>query len=464
MTDPMIKPIIKNFTPEWKRDGSVWEAYRRSCPTDSAARRLIETVRSAESNGALVVQGRATSKLEAPQTRRVKSKTVLPSTREMTFSHALDADFNVCDYPSLHTLHSAFYSDQRSIEYLYPVFSPSKPAGFADILIPSHHYWSPLSEFTYEAEFRRGLTKSPTDIDWALKKNTSYWRGKVTRGADTPPGHGSSFQKQRLVKMANQETMATNRVLVGFEPKTASITALSVPIAIANKATSDVAMACDPSLGECSYLRSLGYRVEPPAPMSEAWKHKFVLDIDEIGFSPRFPALMESKSAVVKSSIQREFWRGWAQPWCASLFLSFAQFSQTTDLLDLQETLHPALVVLFRAAQHPDLFRRLPYLARRQAGQPLRHCSDRPHTPFASPRAPRQRRWDAVRHGQGAEGDRRSWCGVEAAAFAEGGHGSAFLARCAFLISSADTALFAGLRIPSVLGVRASRHGERGFG
>lgn len=316
MTDPMIKPIIKNFTPEWKRDGSVWEAYRRSCPTDSAARRLIETVRSAESNGALIVQGRATSKLEAPQTRRVKSKTVLPSTREMTFSHALDADFNVCDYPSLHTLHSAFYSDQRSIEYLYPVFSPSKPTGFADILIPSHHYWSPSSEFTYEAEFRRGLTKNPTDIDWALKKNTSYWRGKVTRGADTPPGHGSSFQKQRLVKMANQETMATNRVLVGFEPKTASITALSVPIAIANKATSDVAMACDPSLGECSYLRSLGYRVEPPAPMSEAWKHKFVLDIDEIGFSPRFPALMESKSAVVKSSIQREFWRGWAQPWC----------------------------------------------------------------------------------------------------------------------------------------------------
>ncbi|BGP24951.1 capsular associated protein [Rhodotorula toruloides] len=315
MTDPMIKPIIKNFTPEWKRDGSVWEAYRRSCPTDSAARRLIETVRSAESNGALVVQGRVTSKLEAPQTRRVKSKTVLPSTREMTFSHALDADFYVCDYPSLHTLHSAFYSDQRSLEYLYPVFSPSKPTGFADILIPSHHYWSPSSEFTYEAEFRRGLTKNPTDIDWALKKHTTYWRGKVTRGADTPPGHGSSFQKQRLVKMANQEAMATNRVLVGFEPKTASITALSVPIAIANKATSDVAMACDPSLGECSYLRSLGYRVEPPAPMSEAWKHKFVLDIDEIGFSPRFPALMESKSAVVKSSIQREFWRGWAQPW-----------------------------------------------------------------------------------------------------------------------------------------------------
>ncbi|GJN90764.1 hypothetical protein Rhopal_003778-T1 [Rhodotorula paludigena] len=331
-SDPMITPSLKGFAPEWKRDGNVWEAYRRSCPTDSAARRLIESVRSAETHGSLVVQGRASSKLEAPQTRRLKSKSVLPVTREMTFSHDLDADFNMCDYPSLHTLHSAFYSDQRNIEYLYPVFSPSKPAGYADVLIPSHHYWSPSSEFTYELEFRRGRTKVPTDMDWELKKPSAYWRGKVTRGADTPPGHGSSFQKQRLVKMANQESTSASRVLVSFDAKTAALSALAVPVGIANKATSDIAMACDPQLGECSYLRTLGYRVEPPAPMSDAWKHKFVLDVDEIGFSPRFPALMESKSAVVKSSIQREFWRGWVQPWKHFIPLS----SSYSELYNLQ--------------------------------------------------------------------------------------------------------------------------------
>jgi hypothetical protein len=233
----------------------------------------------------------------------------------MTFSPDLDASFDICDTPSLHTLHSAFYSDQRSIDHLYPVFSPSKPPGYADILIPSHHYWSPSSEFTYEWEMQRGRTKSPSDLNWEIKKPTAYWRGKVTRGADTPAGHGASFQKQRLVKMANQASMEIPRVLVAFDSKTAGLDSISAPVGIVNKVTSDIAMACDPSLGECSYLRSLGYRVEPPAPLSDAWKHKFVLDIDEIGFSPRFLALMESKSAVVKSSIQREFWRGWAQPW-----------------------------------------------------------------------------------------------------------------------------------------------------
>ncbi|GAA6021931.1 hypothetical protein JCM11491_004798 [Sporobolomyces phaffii] len=330
MSDPMITPHIKNFSPEWKHDGSIWESYRRSCPPESAARRLVETVRSAETNGALVVQGRSNSKSET--TRRKQTTQAWPTTREMTFSADLDASFDICDTPSLHTLHSAFFSDQRSIDSLYPVFSPSKPPGYADILIPSHHYWSPSSEFTYEWELQRGRTKTPSDPDWAQKRATAYWRGKVTRGADTPGGHGASFQKQRLVKMANHAAADVARVVVGFDKASAGLDSVAAPVGLVNAATSDIAMACDPQLGECSYLRSLGYRVEPPAPLSDAWRHKFVLDIDEIGFSPRFLALMESKSAVVKSSIQREFWRGWAQPWKHFIPLS----SSYSELYNLQ--------------------------------------------------------------------------------------------------------------------------------
>lgn len=318
MTDPMITPSLRGFKADWKRDGSVWEAFRRSCPTDSPSRRLVESVRSAESGvgAALQVRGRITSKVGAPKTRRQSTGQAIPSSRELTFNKDLDASFDICAVPSMHSLHSTFFSDQRSIEYLYPVFSPSKPGGYDDILIPSHHYWTPGSEFTYEWELKRGLTKAPSDREWSDKNSTVYWRGKVTRGADTPPGHASSFQKQRLVKMANEIAPSARRVLVDFDEKTAALTSISAPIAAVNKAVSDIAMACDPSLGECTYLRSLGYRVEPPAPLSEAWKHKYVLDLDEIGFSPRFLALMESKSAVVKSSVQREFWKGWVVPWC----------------------------------------------------------------------------------------------------------------------------------------------------
>lgn len=320
MTDPMIHPTLGGFKPEWQREGNVWDAFRRSCPTSSGSRRLLESVRSAEAGGgaaALQVQGRATSKLDAPTTRRRSNGAAYPPSRELTFSPVLDAESDICANPSMHTMHSAFFSDQRTIEYLYPVFSPSKPPGYADILIPSHHYWSPSSEFTYEWDMKRGRTKEPSDLDWAVKKPSVYWRGKVTRGADTPPGRAPSFQKQRLVKMANDATAGEKRVIVAFDAANAGLVSTAAPVAEINKAVSDVAMACDPTLGECAYLRSLGYRVEPPGPLSDAWKHKYVLDIDEIGFSPRFFALMESKSAVIKSSVQKEFWSGWIQPWCA---------------------------------------------------------------------------------------------------------------------------------------------------
>lgn len=316
MTDPMITPSLQGFKAEWQRDGTVWDSFRRSCPPDSSSRRLVESIRSAESgigSAALVVQGRASSKT-AIKTRRRSLGVALPPARELTFNRNLDAIFDVCARPSTHALHSAFFSDQRSIEYLYPVFSPSKPAGFADILIPSHHYWAPSSEFTYEWDLKRGRSNEAMDKAWEDKSATIYWRGKVTRGADTPPGHAASFQKQRLVKMAN-EVAKEARVLVAFDPQSGALSSTAVAIAEVNQMTTDIAMACDPNLGECAYLRTLGLRVEPPEPLSSAWKHKYVLDLDEIGFSPSFLALMESKSAVVKSSMQREFWQGWTVPW-----------------------------------------------------------------------------------------------------------------------------------------------------
>ncbi|KAM0791180.1 hypothetical protein ACM66B_005664 [Microbotryomycetes sp. NB124-2] len=314
-SDPYIKPTLKGFTADWKRDGTTWDTFVRACDTEAGSRRLVESVRSAEVNSPLHVQGRSTAKADAPVSRRRKTTGAFPLTRELTFQKGLDTEFDFCAQPSMHSLHSAFYTDTRAIEHLYPVFSPSKPKGFSDILIPSNHHWNPSSEFAYEFELKKGRTSTPSDVDWESKTTKAYWRGKVTRGADTPPGHSSSFQKQRLVKYANQASPDSERVLVAFDSKTASLSSILMPLADANTAMTDIAMACDPSLGECSYLKSLGYRVEPPAPLSDAWKHKFVLDLDEVGFSPKFMALMESKSAVVKNSIQLEFWRNWVQPW-----------------------------------------------------------------------------------------------------------------------------------------------------
>jgi hypothetical protein len=45
------------------------------------------------------------------------------------------------------------------------------------------------------------------------------------------------------------------------------------------------------------------------------WRHKYLLDLDGMGYSGKFMGLMESDSAVLKATIYEEFWSDWIQPW-----------------------------------------------------------------------------------------------------------------------------------------------------
>ncbi|KAA1099329.1 capsule-associated protein CAP1 [Puccinia graminis f. sp. tritici] len=346
--DPEKKPSLAGFKPQWGQDGNVWDAYRRACPSDSAARRLVETIRSAESLTGAVAAGGGLSSLSSTQTHLSMNRPTrlralhpigtapLPSRRELTFLSELESAASFCERPSTHRLHSAFFADQRSIEHLYPLFSPSKPQGFADILIPSYYHYSPRAEFVYESDYKSGRNPTPADIPWNQKANKMYWHGKLTRGADTPPGHTSSFQKQRLVKLVSNDTESaasltsmahkqgetdpswrseTSRVLVSLNVTSENLLSVSAPATVVDPLMLDIAMACDPKAGECHELLKQGYHIQPPAPLSECWKAKMTLDLDDAGFSPRFSALMESHSAVVKMSVHQEFWRDWVQPW-----------------------------------------------------------------------------------------------------------------------------------------------------
>lgn len=346
--DPEKKPSLTGFKPQWGQDGNVWDAYRRACPADSAARRLVETIRSAESLTGAVAAGGGLSSMSSTQTHLSMNRPTrlralhpvgtapLPSRRELTFLSELESAASFCERPSTHRLHSAFFADQRSIEHLYPLFSPSKPQGFADILIPSYYHYSPRAEFVYESDYKAGRNSTPADMPWNQKANKMYWHGKLTRGADTPPGHMSSFQKQRLVKLVSNDTESTaslssmahkqgetdpswrsetSRVLVSLNVTSQNLLSVSAPATVVDPLMLDIAMACDPKAGECHELHKQGYHIQPPAPLSECWKAKMTLDLDDAGFSPRFSALMESRSAVVKMSVHQEFWRDWVQPW-----------------------------------------------------------------------------------------------------------------------------------------------------
>ncbi|KNE91394.1 hypothetical protein PSTG_15186 [Puccinia striiformis f. sp. tritici PST-78] len=363
--DPEKKPSLAGFKPQWGQDGNVWDAYRRACPSDSAARRLVETIRSAESQTGAVAAGGGLSSLSSTQTHLSMNRPTrlrplhpagtapLPSLRELTFLSDLESATSFCERPSTHRLHSAFFADQRSIEHLYPLFSPSKPQGFADILIPSYYHYSPRAEFVYESDFKAGRNSTPADLPWNQKGSKIYWHGKLTRGADTPPGHMSSFQKQRLVKLISNDTGSTgslsstahkagetdpswrsetSRVLVSLNVSSENLLSVSAPATVIDPLMLDIAMACDPKAGECHELLKQGYHIQPPAPLSECWKAKMTLDLDDAGFSPRFSALMESRSAVVKMSVHQEFWRDWVQPWYHFIPLS-SSYAELHNLL-----------------------------------------------------------------------------------------------------------------------------------
>lgn len=56
--------------------------------------------------------------------------------------------------------------------------------------------------------------------------------------------------------------------------------------------------------------------------LGDHWRHKFLVDLDGMSYSGRFFAFLESDSAVVKSSVYREFYSDWLQPWyvCSSIY------------------------------------------------------------------------------------------------------------------------------------------------
>jgi hypothetical protein len=60
------------------------------------------------------------------------------------------------------------------------------------------------------------------------------------------------------------------------------------------------------------------HRFADAVPLGENWKHKYLIDIDGMGYSARLFALLKSESAVLKSTVYTEFMSEWIQPWVSS--------------------------------------------------------------------------------------------------------------------------------------------------
>ncbi|KAH7883119.1 glycosyltransferase family 90 protein [Phlebopus sp. FC_14] len=303
-----VMPMLGEFTPDWRGHGSVWDAYRRTCPPDTAARQLYSSYRS-------------------PNADRPKTFLGPIKGQEDTFTFAVkvDDDFDFCNYPWARYAQGHFFSDWRTIPVLYPVFSPAKVKGFSDIRIPSHYYHGQNKRYTYGWD---EVNLEPKEIDdmeipWNEKSEVIFWRGATTGGGNTPPGFSSNYHRHRFLRMTHEDSSA-NYTIVHPSPVIAgTYISTNVPARYLNRDIMDVAFvsAVGTYPGGEETLRQM-HRFADAVPLGKHWSYKYLVDLDGMSYSGRFMAFMASGSAVIKSTVYREYFSDWLQPWLHYIPLS----------------------------------------------------------------------------------------------------------------------------------------------
>ena len=198
MTEKSVQPPSTLYTPDWRGNGDVWEAYRRTCPPTATARRLFNSLRASSANRGLGV---------------------LPGSShpgdQFTFSTELDGNFPFCDNPWAHYLHGHFFSDWRTLPVLFPIFSPSKAPGFSDIRVPNHYYYGTSRRYTYGWDEVNLELKEIDHMEtpWERKTDKIFWRGATTGGGSSPPGFAPQYHRQRSVNWRGSRAVFRNLTL-----------------------------------------------------------------------------------------------------------------------------------------------------------------------------------------------------------------------------------------------------------
>ena len=264
---------------------STWSHSRVSCPPDSPSRSLDE--QAPDDEGAYTLEPLG-----------------------FIFNHTAFSD--ICLSPSLRKTFGFFDRPNafNIVQDLFPVFSQSKPSSFQDILYPSPWYWSERAPYV-----------PSEDHEWDAKQNQMYWRGSTTGGFSRDGGWRRQH-RQRIVQKIN--ALDTAQILE--EHKGADGESIWQVKDIPRpdlKDLFDVRFShvgqCDP--GDCDAQKEF-FDIAEAAPRQEAFRYKYIIDIDGNAFSGRFYAFLKSKSLIFKMAIFREWHEEWIKPWAHYIPLS----------------------------------------------------------------------------------------------------------------------------------------------
>ena len=208
-----------------------------------------------------------------------------------------------CHQPDLANLHGFYLSPSslKNTHDLLPVFSQSKPHGYADILYPSP--WNYIDKVLYNAT-------TAQDPPFAQKENTLLWRGATSEGVSRY-GNWKGMARQRLVHLANNHTFPTTMLLphpsiprkYSYQTISASDFSalnLSHDIAFVDEITRCWDFDCDVQAAEFGLANKTEFQ--------QHWRYRYLLDMDGAGFSGRFLPFLQSRSLPFKSALFREWY------------------------------------------------------------------------------------------------------------------------------------------------------------
>lgn len=263
----------------------TWSSSRLSCAGDSPARQLEEDER--------------------------QDNTTSYGLGELGFIYNITAMSDICLSPSLSGTYGFFDrpNSYSIVQDLFPIFSQSKISSYSDIMYPSPWYWYEKVEYNETQDFA-----------WAEKEDRLYWRGSTT-GGYSREGSWRRHHRQHFVQKINAADQAKILVNKGDEMKP-DWRVKEVPRGD-YKGIIDVFFShigqCD--RGDCHAQHEF-FTLKDRAEQHDAWKYKYLLDIDGNAFSGRFYAFLRSRSLVYKFALFREWHMEWLKPWVDYIPLS----------------------------------------------------------------------------------------------------------------------------------------------
>jgi hypothetical protein len=112
-----------------------------------------------------------------------------------------------------------------------------------------------------------------------------------------------STSNARLIKMTTDHSDANKTVVFAEPPGTNNFISASVPVGELNEDTMDVAftkaVGCTQYPGGCDGMRK-EHRFADAVPLGENWRHKYLIDIDGMGYSARLFALVRVSQSLVE--------------------------------------------------------------------------------------------------------------------------------------------------------------------